>query len=106
MKCINCNSEYRAKIADSKYCSTACKLKYNRKIAVSNDTDNLDTDKNDTDKLKTDDTDKSIKPGTSPTGLNYDYTEISPILKMRKVHCSGCNEPTWEDLNPCYNCFK
>jgi hypothetical protein len=37
-KCINCNKEYEAKRTSSKFCSDRCRIAYNRKVSVTNDT--------------------------------------------------------------------
>lgn len=76
MKCLNCKKEFTPKRADAKYCSAACKLKYNR--IKSTDTDNNDTD-NDTDNTNPIDTDK-ITPIGTPEHLKT-YTD----------HCHFCN---------------
>lgn len=88
-KCQICNKEFESKRIDALYCSPKCRKNKERGVTgkdfVTDDQMKIGTDK------------------VSKTGLNYDYTELSPS-GAKKVPCRGCGEPVWEYTNPCANC--
>lgn len=101
--CQICGNEFEAIRVSAKFCSEACKQRNKRIDNVSPDTLSSVSEVSVSNVLKSTETDKTK---ISRTGLNYDWDEVSPILKMRKVPCSGCGEPVWDAANPCLECTK
>ena len=101
-KCLYCNREYMPLRADSKYCSSQCRLLAFRKLSVSNKSE-----------ISVSKDDKISVPRLSVSKVKYDpnihkrqLTENEQLGLTEYGKCHGCGKVVSELICICQECFK